>query len=218
VLISHLFATETPYYNFGIRAGFSTSSFASQRDNISVDPAISFSTSGYYSNIFYLNLGISYIVRSARLNNIRVITHDIENVTSIYKWDQNFTISYFQFSLRGGFYIFNNFSVLIGAGTSISSVKVSEEINNKEFLFNYDRTLHDWNQFYQEYTYEPTTPVIELSYNLGFRYDFERIYFEISYMRDIIHRRSLYSLGEINSYIGSIFFTIGYNIFYHIRK
>jgi len=126
LVLNNSYSNDTPYYNFGIRAGLNLSAFDSQSGNISINPAISFCTSGYYTNIFYLNMGISYIIRSGSLNDIIVLTPPYDSSTPIYKWDYKLTISYFQFSLRAGFYIVKDLSILVGAGTSFAGLKVSE--------------------------------------------------------------------------------------------
>jgi hypothetical protein len=213
------FATDKPYYNFGLRAGFNLTAFESQPSTITVNPAIGLSSSGFYSDIFYLNLDISYIVRSAQLKEITVHTyhHERPNPFPIYKWDYQFKISYFQFGLGVGFYIFNNFSIFGGAGISFADYDLSQVKIRKEFVRYFEGYGSGFIPDYKENP-ERTTNIFDLTYNIGLRYDYEKFFFEISYMRDFFERDGVYRLYNVNSYLGTLFFTIGYNIFYHITE
>jgi hypothetical protein len=218
VLVGQSFSTDTPYYNFGIRAGFNISSFESQSENININPAISICTDGYYSDIFYLNFTISYIVRSGSLDDLVVLTPPYEPSTPIYKWDYKFTISYLQFGIRIGFYLFKNFSILGGAGVSIAGYNVSEVKRKGEFQFYFDPTSRDQSRYKEVYSEGPEEPMGEFTFNIGIRYDYEKFFFEVIYMRDIFEKDGFYSIDRINSYLSSMFFSIGYNFIYHIKK
>ena len=220
VLFSRSKATDKPYYNFGIRAGFNFSAFESQSNNMTVNPALGISSSGYFSDIFYLNLDISYIVRSVQLNDISVMTYQSErqNPTPIYNWDYQFKISYFQFGLGVGFCLYKNFSIFGGAGISFAGYNLSQVKSRKEFVYNFYYDDRGILPQYQEYGEGTIDPIGEFTFNIGIRYDYEKFFFEINYMRDFFERGGFYSIYGINSYLGTVFFTIGYNIFYHITK
>ena len=86
--------SQEPTYDFGIKGGINASAFESQSDNFGIQPLIGFTTSGYYSEIFYLNIEILYVKKETRLNDIVVIKRG-----PVYSWDYSFKTNYLEFFL-----------------------------------------------------------------------------------------------------------------------
>jgi hypothetical protein len=204
---------EEPIYDFGIKGGINVSAFESQSDNFGIQPLIGFTTSGYYSEIFYLNIEILYVKRETRLSDIVVIER-----VSIYSWDYSFKANYLEFFLKGGFNIIDDLSLLAGAGLAIST---HYEFNKtqKEYLFDLGPTDHleDEHKYYFT-TSEDVKPWGYFSFTIGLRYTIDRYFFELNYLRNMFETTSLYDITNINSTFSSIYFTLGYNFAWQVKK
>ena len=204
---------QEPTYDFGIKGGINVSAFENQSNNFGIVPLIGFTTSGYYSEIFYLNIEILYVKKEIRLNDIIIIERG-----PVYSWDYSFKANYLEFFLKGGFKIIDNLSMLAGAGIAFST-QYRFDKTKKDYQFDLGPTDHleDEHKYYFT-TSEDVEPWGYFSFTLGIRYTIDRYFIELNYVRNMFETTSLYDITNINSTAFSIYFTLGYNFAWNVKK
>jgi len=204
---------QKPTYDFGIKGGINASAFEKQSDNLSIQPLIGFTTSGYYSEIFYLNIEILYVKKETRLSDIIVIERG-----PVYSWDYSFKANYLEFFLKGGFKIIDNLSMLAGAGIAFST-QYRFDKTQKDYQFDLGPSDHlkDEHKYYFT-TSEDVEPWGYFSFTIGIRYTIDRYFIELDYVRNMSETTSLYDITNINSTIFSIYFTFGYNFAWQVEN
>ena len=202
-----------PTYNFGLKGGINASAFESQSDNLSIQPLIGFTTSGYYSEIFYLNIEILYVRKETRLSDVVVV-----ELGPVYSWDYSFKANYLEFFLKGGFNIIDDLSVLAGAGLAINThYEFNKTQKDSLFYLEPSDRIEDDQRIYFP-TSEDVEPLGYFSFILGIRYTIDRYFIEFNYVRDMFETPSLYDLTNINSTVSSIYFTLGYNFAWNVKE
>jgi hypothetical protein len=214
ILASSSDAQEFPYYDFGIKGGLNFTSLEKQPTNISLNPIFGLTTSGYYSNSFYLNIELLYSWKQIKLDNIIAPTYSPAEELPVYEWNYRINIQAVELFLRGGFPTSNRLSILFGAGIDF----------NTNFKVEKDRLrlVHDVAEInYESYEYgansEKVEPAVYFCFTLGIRYEIERLSIELSYLR-FNSNDGLYDLSKVNSNINSIYLTIGYNFAWRVKK